>query len=109
MKNMSHHLISCIALFAIAIVVLTASDLIASDDRDEQEQVYRSQQSNSILSLRKILKVVRPHIKGEIIETEFEFEHGMPVYEIKYIDKSGRVREMYVDAKNGKIIKDELD
>ena len=79
------------------------------DNSSKQEQVYQHQKSKDILPFKDILKIVRPLIHGEIIETEFEMEEGLPVYEFKYIDKSGRVREMYVNAKTGKVIKDELD
>lgn len=61
------------------------------------------------MSFDTILEMVNAKISGEIIETEFEYEDGIPVYELKYISKKGRVREMYVDARTGEIIEDKLD
>ncbi len=77
-------------------------------DRDHDDAWVHSQSGN-ILPLSKIRQIVRSRIKGEIIETEFDHEDGYPVYEFKYIDRSGRVRELYIDARTGSILKDELD
>ncbi len=109
MKKLSLIFIAYAGLFAIGTFFLTTQAIADPDGSSKQQQVYEHRKSKDILSFKDILKVVRPLIQGEIIETEFEIEHGIPTYEFKYIDKSGRVREMYVDAKTGKIIKDELD
>ena len=77
--------------------------------RSGHEDVYKQRNSRNILPFKKILERVRSHIDGEIIETEFEYEDGIPVYEFKFIDRSGRVMEMYVDARNGKVLKKEED
>ena len=77
--------------------------------REKREELLEQRQSKDILPFEQILKTVMARINGEIIETEFEFEDGMPVYEIKYIDKQGRVRELYVNARSGETIKDKYD
>ena len=97
------------AVFTADTFITGARGPARSEESDKQEQVYRHRQSKDILPFEDILKVVRSRIRGEIIETEFEVEHGIPTYEFKYIDKSGRVREIYVNARTGKILKDELD
>ena len=56
-----------------------------------------------------MLTLIGPKISGEIIETEFDYEDGQPVYEFKYVDRNGRVRELYVDARSGDILKDKPD
>lgn len=76
---------------------------------EKHEDVFRFRKMKDILPFSEILKVVRPQIQGEIIETDFEYEDGIPVYEFKYIDPSGQVIELYVDAKTGKILKKEYD
>ena len=73
------------------------------------ENVLKHHKSHAMLPFKDILKKVRPHIKGEIIETEFEVEDGVPTYEFKYIHKNGYVLEMEVDARTGQIIKVERD
>lgn len=56
-----------------------------------------------------MLGLIGPKINGEIIETEFEYDQGRPVYEFKYVDKKGRVQELYVDARTGILLKDKPD
>jgi uncharacterized membrane protein YkoI len=75
----------------------------------DHDDALTALQKGEVRSLPEILLLVRPKIKGEIIETEFEYEDCVPVYEFKYIDKNGRVREMYVDARKGTILKDKQD
>ena len=75
----------------------------------KHEQLYENIRRKKIMPFAKVLEKVRPFIKGEIIETEFDTEDGKPVYEFKFITKKGRVREIYVDAKTGELIKKEHD
>ena len=109
MKKILLAVFVCAAIVAADTVFTGSTGPARSDETDKQEQVYKHRKSKDILPFRDVLQAVRPFIKGEIIETEFEIEHGLPVYEFKYIDRTGRVREMYVNARTGKIIKDELD
>lgn len=75
----------------------------------DHDDALTALKKGEVRPLPEILVLVRPQIDGEIIETEFEYEHGRPVYEFKYVDRSGRVRELYVDARKGTIIKDKQD
>ncbi|MCF6320271.1 MAG: PepSY domain-containing protein [Rhizobiaceae bacterium] len=98
-----------LAFFAAFAGIVSASFFVMADTKSKHGRIYEQQKSKGILPLEVILEIMRDKIKGEIIETEFEYEDGIPVYEFKYISKRGRVREMYVDAKTGVIIKDKLD
>jgi len=98
--------LTSIAVFA---GIMAVGSIALSDPKSKQEQIYQQRQSANILPLEEILELLRPGFNGEIIETEFEYEDGIPVYEFKYISKRGRVREMYVDARTGEIIEDKLD
>ena len=75
----------------------------------DHDDAWDARQGGSILPLPEVLAMVHPQIDGQIIETEFENEHGRPVYEFKYVNRNGRVRELYVDARTGVIIKDKPD
>ena len=72
----------------------------------DHEDAWSAREDGSILGLPEVLALIGPQIDGEIIEIEFDAEHGTPVYEFKYVDKSGRVRELYADARTGVILKD---
>lgn len=75
----------------------------------DHDDAFSAREDGTILPLAEVLAIIRPRIDGEIIETEFEYEGGRPVYEFKYVDRRGRVRELYVDARTGRILKDEPD
>lgn len=78
-------------------------------DARVQDEVLKQLQQKTILPLETILQMVRPRINGELIASKFEIEKGVPIYEFKYIDPSGRVLELYADARTGDVIKEEID
>jgi len=77
--------------------------------KKEQDDAWEALRDGKILPLSEVLTLIGPKIRGEIIETEFDYEDGQPVYEFKYVDLNGRVRELYVDARSGDILKDKPD
>lgn len=81
----------------------------ADKKNSEQDNAWEARQDGSILSLADVLAIVAPQIRGEIIEIEFDYEDGTSVYEFKYVNPSGRVREVYVDARTGTILSDKPD
>lgn len=76
---------------------------------DDHDEAFRARQGGAVLPLAEVLAMVRPKIDGEIIETEFEYQRGIPVYEFKYVNSQGQVRELYADARNGAVLKDKPD
>lgn len=72
--------------------------------REDHDRVHTERDRGNIEPLPNVLKQVWPSIEGEILEIEFEVEDGVPVYEIKFVGREGRVRELYVDARSGKIL-----
>jgi uncharacterized membrane protein YkoI len=117
-----HHLmmrISCrelgtrwpVVLFALLAGVV-AFVAVADDDHDRDHDHERAREAferGEILSLAEVIAAARPHIDGEIVEAELEREHGVWVYELKYIHRSGRVSELYVDARTARVIGAEDD
>lgn len=75
----------------------------------KHDDVLEYRQKENILPFEEIFAMVKDKINGEIIKTEFEIEDGIPVYEFKYIDESGRVLEIYADARTGVVVKKEQD
>ena len=75
-------------------------------DKPDHESAWSARVDGSILALPEVLARVSPQIDGEIIEIKFDAEDGLPVYEFKYVDRGGRVRELYADARSGVILED---
>jgi uncharacterized membrane protein YkoI len=77
------------------------------DERESAEEVYAGAKSGKILPLAKILGMVRKIHPGEVVETKFEHKGDALIYEIYFLDDSGRRQEIYVDARTGELIKGE--
>lgn len=71
---------------------------------DDYIEARRLQNQGEILSLESILKNIRIKFPGKILEVELENEDGHIYYEIEILGKDGIVREIYINAKNGKLI-----
>lgn len=113
MKTLTRSALLClIVAFAIG-MGLAAGRVLADDGKGrkgrDHDDAYRALQGGKILGLPEVLAIVRRRTSGEVLETEFDYEDGVPVYEFKYVDKTGRVRELEIDARTGAVIKDELD
>lgn len=95
-------------MFALAGSALSAACAVhgvaLADKHDDHDRVRGQRDRGDIQPLPKVLDKVRTSIDGEIIEIEFEMEHGVPVYEFKYVDRAGRVRKLHVDARSGSIL-----
>ena len=61
------------------------------------------------MPLADVLARIAPDLPGEIVEVEFEREHGRWIYEFKVIDITGRFREIYVDAATGRVLSGKND
>ena len=86
-----------IALFpALALAANVAhanSDKEAEKARKKQAQkeAFAAMQRGEILPLTKILSIALAKVPGDVVEVEFK---GGPVYEVKVLTASGRLREV---------------
>ena len=78
----------------------------ADEDHDEAFELLRS---GDVLSLEKILQLNKNNFHGKILDVELEHEDNKLIYELEILDSKGVVWEIKVDAKDGTIIKKELD
>ncbi|PLX39415.1 MAG: hypothetical protein C0606_02530 [Hyphomicrobiales bacterium] len=85
---------------------LASENEAAESDHD---RAHAARQRGDILPLQTILASAKDHLDGKIAEIEYEEDDGVPVYEIKLINPRGRLVEIYLDARTGKIIKIEDD
>lgn len=90
------------APLAALLLVLVGAPVLADDDQD---RVLRWRQEGRILPLERILEGFDPERRLQIIGIELEEEDGRPVYEIKYLDPRGRIRETEIDASTGTVVK----
>ena len=104
--------------FAITSVLLGALGLSVSlgvaDERKQRkphdhEAVREALQRGEVLPLVKILAIANKEVPGDVIEVELEDEREALLYEIKILTSTGRVREVKIDARTGKVVSIEDD
>ena len=67
-----------------------------------QQEAFAAMQRGEILPLTRILALAQAKVPGDVVEVEFK---GGPVYEVKILTASGRLREVVLDARTGNLIK----
>lgn len=81
----------------------------AMADNEGSEKFTRSElndarKNGDILSLSTILDKLNLKPTDSVLEVEFERKNGKTLYEIYYLDASGRRHELLVDAATGEVI-----
>ncbi len=94
------------ALLVLALAVPEADARRGRGGEGDHDDAMRYLDEGRSLPLEKITRIATTAVGGgEVIEIEFEVRDGRPVCEVKIIDRSGRLREVYVDAQTGKVLK----
>ena len=102
-------LVIILALLPLAPLAQAEDSHDKSEEHERAEEVYKGTRTGEFLTLVQILGVVADDIPGEIIETKFERIGNVPAYEIYFLDKQGRRKELLVDARTGAMLKDDGD
>jgi uncharacterized membrane protein YkoI len=87
---------------AVVIAALAAPQVARTEDHDHdeaREAVNRAE----IRKLADILSSVKGKLPGEIVGIEIERKRDVWYYEFRTVDKTGRIFEVYVDAKTAEI------
>jgi uncharacterized membrane protein YkoI len=79
------------------------------DDDHDYDRARRAVDRGDVLEISEVLERFKSQVSGEVIEVEFEREHGRWVYEFKVINQQGHLLEVYVDAHTGKVLFTEDD
>lgn len=95
-----------IIMFVLITVQLWPGLLAPAMADSDHLEARRLLQSGEVLSLETILDKIRGQYPGRVIEVELEMEHGQIIYEIEIVDNKGKVHELYVNARNGELLKD---
>lgn len=75
-------------------------------DHDDAREAYERGQA---LPLAQILPIALRAAPGEVLEVELEREDGRLIYEIEILARTGRVRQVSVDARTGAVLSVEDD
>ena len=86
----------------ITLVILNLSHVVLADD--DHIEARRLLDSGEILPLEVILNNVKQEHPGKLLEVELDKEDDRIVYEIEILGKDGVVKEVYIDARTGKLL-----
>ncbi|MCH2341904.1 PepSY domain-containing protein [Pseudomonas sp. NPDC047963] len=96
-------------LFTLPLALLLAATPVASRDLD-QDEALRLRREGLILPLESLLRqAMERHPGARLLEAELEEEDGIFVYEIELLTADGVARELELDARDGRLLKDEED
>ena len=101
-----HHLLIVVrmAFLLVASVSVAAVPSLAHEDESERrDAVRRAVEAGEVLPLAQILEKVRVRVSGDVTGIEVNREGGRWHYEVRVIDRGGRVLEVHVDAQSGNI------
>lgn len=97
-----------ILLLLLGMLSLPGSGTFARDL--DQDEALRLRREGVILPLDRLLAEVLARYPGaRLLEAELEEEDDLYIYEVEVLTVSGVVRELEVDARDGRILKDEED
>jgi uncharacterized membrane protein YkoI len=92
------------ALLIGALASATPVPSFARDDESERrDAVRRAVEAGEVLPLVQILEKVRVRVSGDVTGIEINREGGRWHYEVRVIDRGGRVLEVHVDAHTGSV------
>jgi uncharacterized membrane protein YkoI len=91
-------------LILVALLAATPAHY-ALADKDDHIEARELLQRGEIVPLSRILDVVQKRVPGDVIEVELEREDGRWEYKVKVLTPTGLVRKLYLDARNGAVLK----
>lgn len=94
-------------LLLIAAFALASGPSRADDDHRQRDKISAAVKKGEILQLSEILRRVKPHIEGKILEIDFEESKDKTIYEFYVLDRTGRRVEYEIDARTGRILSSE--
>lgn len=94
-----------LSLVLLAVAFGAAPVFAAFAGKDDHIEARELLKRGEIVPLAQILDVVAKRVPGDVIEVELEREDGLWEYKVKVLTPTGRVRKLYLDARNGAVLK----
>ena len=84
-------------------ILKTKQEKLDAEDLAEYEALKQAK-----ISLTQAMQKATQSINGKIIEAEFDFDNGIPAYEIE-MAKGVEIHKLVIDSINGQVISSQLD
>lgn len=96
-----------------SLLLLLAGSLVVGQSlaRDlDQDEALRLRREGVIMPFEQLMQRLERHYPNStLLEAELEEEDGVLIYEVEILTSQGVVRELELDARDGRILKDEED
>jgi uncharacterized membrane protein YkoI len=93
----------------LALLALVLSFTAGARDID-QDEALELRESGKILPLEQLVGLALGRYPGSrLLEVELEQDDALLLYEVELLTVEGEVRELELDARDGTILKDEVD
>ncbi|KJZ42429.1 MULTISPECIES: PepSY domain-containing protein [Pseudomonas] len=93
----------------MVLLLLAFCSAVMARDLD-QDEALRLRQQGVILPLEQLLQQAMDRYPGaKLLEAELEEKHNIYLYDVELLTPEGVVRELHIDATDGRILKDKED
>jgi len=89
--------------------LLGLSHALRADEKVDNAEIARLQQSGELLKPEQILERVRATQAGNVTEVELKRKKGKYAYEVDVVDNAGAKQELTFDAQTGALLAREAD
>lgn len=96
-------------LLFLALAAGTTSIPAAAGEELGQAEIRELVRQGEILPLDTILAQFPAREFGKLLDLEVERERGVIVYEFEFLRADGRIVEIEVDARNGRVLEQEVE
>ncbi|MFC3074427.1 PepSY domain-containing protein [Shinella pollutisoli] len=93
----------------LALGAAPSVDANTDDDAQEHEEARQALEQGLVRPLEEVIAEARKHVEGDLIEIELERENGRYIYELEFIQPTGQIIELQIDAKTMAIVEDDGD
>lgn len=103
-RPVRHAALAVLIALVLGLGAAHADDDAAEHRAEDFERARAALEAGQIRPLSEILAIVAERHPGEVVAAEFEDEHDRWIYEVKLIDRSGRLVVVEVDAATATIL-----
>lgn len=100
---------AAIALAAMTALTAYSTSAFADDDAEDQARARAAVARGEALPVSRILEIAQREVPGQVMEVELEWDDDRLEYDVKVLTESGRVREIEIDAGDGRVLSVEDD
>lgn len=88
----------------LLLMLVLPGPALADDDHDDAQRAWRGANSGEFLPFARLARIALDRYPGRIVEAELDDDDGRVVYEIKILQRNGRVLDVELDARTGRIL-----